>query len=100
VKQRADHSTDWHRPSPTCCLQKQMLPDADCDFKGVREGVAKPVPEAVSDRWAVLCGPFVLSFILTWEMKGTNSISFRELFMRNNFFFNVLFFSEGSLLLL
>lgn len=49
MRQRADHSTDWHHLSPTHCLQKQMLPDTDCVIsKGVMEGVANPVPEAAS----------------------------------------------------
>lgn len=52
------------------------------------------MPEAASDMWTVSRGPFVLSFILTWEMKGTDSILYRELFIHNTFFFffNVLFF--------
>lgn len=72
-RQRADHRTDWHH-------LPLLSPEADapwrrhCDFRGVREGVAKPVPEAASGKWTVSCEPFVLSFILTLEMKGTDSI--------------------------
>lgn len=36
-----------------------MLPDAGCDFREVREDVAKAEPEATGGIWAVSRGPFV-----------------------------------------
>lgn len=46
MRQSADHSPHWHRLSSPRRDHKLMLPDAGCDFRGVREGVAKAEPEA------------------------------------------------------
>lgn len=59
MRQSADHSPPWHHPSSPRCAHKLMLPDAGCDFREVREDVAKAEPEATGGIWAVSRGPFV-----------------------------------------
>lgn len=58
MRQSADHSPHWHRLSSPRRDHKLMLSDAGCDFRGVREGVAKAEPEATGGIWAVSWGPF------------------------------------------
>lgn len=104
-QEREAKSRSQHRLASSC--PRLLSPEADapwgslCGFRGVREGVAKPVPEVARDIRAVSWAPFVLSFSLSWEMKGSGSISYRALFMHNTLGGGGLmsfFFSKDTLL--